>query len=322
LERISPDSQIIGESKAIREVISTISRVAPSDTTVLVTGESGTGKELAARALHNLSERKANRFVAVSCAALPETLLESELFGHVKGAFTGAAMSKAGRFEIADGGTLFLDEIGDLSPDIQVKLLRVLESMEFERLGSSKPIKVDVRIIAATNRDLKKRIEEGAFREDLYYRLNVINVHMPPLRERREDILLLVNHLLERNGEKLNKRIEGLTPEAKDILLSYSWPGNVRELINIIERASVLCRGNVLDAADFAAISGSKKTEVSVGEFLTDSDVPPLKDIEKSHIQRVLAYTDWNFARTADLLGIHRNTLRLKIKEYEISDGK
>ncbi|MBU1319829.1 MAG: sigma-54 dependent transcriptional regulator [candidate division Zixibacteria bacterium] len=318
LERVSPDARIIGESRAIQEVISTISRVAPSDATVLVTGDSGTGKELAARALHNLSSRKSNRFVAVSCAALPETLLESELFGHVKGAFTGATMSKIGRFELADGGTLFLDEIGDLSPDIQVKLLRVLETMEFEKLGSSKSIKVDVRIIAATNRDLEQRIAQGAFRDDLFYRLNVINIHMPLLRDRREDILILVDHLIARNGKKLNKRIEGLTPEAKDILMSYSWPGNVRELINVIERASVLCRGNVLDTVDFSAISSSEQSPISTDQFFTDSDVPPLKDIEKKHILHVLEYTDWNFARTADLLGIHRNTLRLKIKEYGI----
>ena len=319
LDRISRDDQIIGDGAAIQEVISTISRIAQSDTTVLITGESGTGKELAARALHNLSHRKSNRFVAVSCAALPETLLESELFGHVKGAFTGAAMSKAGRFELADGGSLFLDEIGDISPEIQVKLLRVLETMEFERLGSSEPIKVDVRIIAATNRDLQERIRERKFREDFFYRLNVINIHMPSLRERREDIILLVDNFLKKNNEKFNKSIKGITPEARDILLSYEWPGNVRELINVIERACVLCRGEVLDTEDFSAIAPSVDKQPKPKKFLIDSDVPQLKDIENHHIKQVLDYTGWNIARTAELLGIHRNTLRLKIKEYGLS---
>jgi DNA-binding NtrC family response regulator len=321
LERINKDERIIGDSSAMQEVISTITRVAQSDTTVLITGESGTGKELAAHALHNLSSRSLKRFVAVSCAALPETLLESELFGHVKGAFTGATLSKAGRFELADGGTLFLDEIGDIPPEVQVKLLRVLETMEFERLGSSEPVKVDVRVVAATHRDLLHRIEERRFREDLYYRLNVINIHMPPLRDRREDVMLLVDDLLRRNNEKLNKNVQGLTPKAKDLLLSYNWPGNVRELINVIERACVLSRGDVLDTPDFSAIAPSDRKAESA-KFLTDSDVPELKDLEKTHIEKVLGYTDWNIARSSDLLGIHRNTLRLKVKEYGLSKNE
>jgi DNA-binding NtrC family response regulator len=319
LENISRDEQIMGDSNAMREVLSTISRVAPTDATVLITGESGTGKELAAKALHNLSDRKSNRFVAVSCAAIPETLLESELFGHVKGAFTGATMSKIGRFELADGGTLFLDEIGDISPEIQIKLLRVIETMQFERLGSSKPINVDVRLIAATNRNLKEKIEQGQFREDLFYRLDVINIHMPALRNHRKDIIPLVDHFLKKNNERLDRQIEGITPEAKDILLSYSWPGNVRELINILERACVLCRGNVLDVEDFSALSPSKSASAAPAEFLTDDDVPELKAVEKDHIKEVLEYADWNFAKTAELLGIHRNTLRLKIKEYGLA---
>jgi DNA-binding NtrC family response regulator len=318
LERINRDEAIVGSSPAIMQVISTISRVAPSTTTVLITGESGTGKELAARALHNLSPRQPNRFVAVSCAALPETLLESELFGHVRGAFTGANSNKIGRFEMADGGTLFLDEIGDISTEIQVKLLRVIETMQFERVGSSEPIKVDVRVVAATNRDLKSRLESGEFREDLYYRLNVINIHMPALRDRREDIMQLVGHLIERHGTRLGKRIEGLTPEAKDMLLSYRWPGNVRELTNVLERAIVLCRGSVLDVDEFTALASPGQTSAVDGKFITDADVPQMRDVEKTHIKRVIEYTEWNLARTADLLGIHRNTLRLKIKEYGI----
>lgn len=321
LERAEGDGQIIGESEPIQQIKSTISRVARTGATVLITGESGTGKELAARALHDLSDRKSERFVAVSCAALPETLLESELFGHVKGAFTGATMTKTGRFEAADGGTLFLDEIGDISPEIQVKLLRVLESMQFEKVGSSESIKVDVRVIAATNRDLKARIEEGKFREDLYYRLNVINIHMPPLRERREDIMTLVENFIELNNQKLGCGIDGVTPEAKDVLLSYDWPGNVRELINIIERACVLARGDVIDASDLSGIVPTEVKETEREKFLTDSDVPALKDIEREHIRRVLDYTDWNMAKTSDLLGIHRNTLRLKIKEYDLEQG-
>jgi two-component system NtrC family response regulator len=318
LDRLNKDEGIIGDSPAIQNVKSTISRVAESDATVLITGESGTGKELAARALHNLSSRRSKRFVAVSCAALPATLLESELFGHVKGAFTGATMSKAGRFELADGGTLLLDEVGDIPPEIQVKLLRVLETMEFERLGSSESITVDVRVIAATHRDLPQKIVEGEFREDLYYRLNVINLHVPALRERREDIIPLVNSFLQRNNEKLNKCIRGLTPEAKDLLLAYDWPGNVRELINVIERACVLSRGDVLDTGDFAAIA-PPDARVESEKYLTDSDVPELKEIESKHIARVLEYTNWNIARSSELLGIHRNTLRLKIKEYGLS---
>ncbi len=318
LERAERDGQIIGESEPIQQIKSTISRVAKTGATVLITGESGTGKELAAKALHDLSDRKSERFVAVSCAALPETLLESELFGHVKGAFTGATMTKTGRFEAADRGTLFLDEIGDISPEIQVKLLRVLESMQFEKVGSSESVKVDVRVIAATNRDLKARIAEGKFREDLYYRLNVINIHMPPLRDRREDIMTLVENFIELNNKKLGCGIDGVTPEAKDIFLSYDWPGNVRELINIIERACVLARGHVIDASDLSGIAPTESKETRRDKFLTDSDVPAIKEIEREHIKRVLEYTDWNMAKTSELLGIHRNTLRLKIKEYDL----
>jgi len=321
LERVEGGGQIIGDSEPIQQIKSTISRVAKTGATVLITGESGTGKELAAKALHDLSDRRGERFVAVACAALPETLLESELFGHVKGAFTGATMNKTGRFEAADKGTLFLDEIGDISPEVQVKLLRVLETMQFEKVGSSDPIKVDVRVIAATNRDLKARIEEGKFREDLYYRLNVINIHMPPLRERREDIMTLVENFIEINNGKLGCEIRGVTPPAKDILLSYDWPGNVRELINIVERASVLARGDVIDASDLSGIAPSTSADVVTEKFITDSDVPALKDIEREHIRKVLDYTNWNMAKTSDLLGIHRNTLRLKIKEYELEQG-
>jgi two-component system NtrC family response regulator len=306
--------QIIGKSVAIKEVLSTVSRVAKTNSIVLIRGESGTGKELVARAIHGLSDRVEKRFVAVSCAALPETLFESELFGHEKGAFTGAIKSRDGRFEWADGGTLFLDEVGDIPPETQVKLLRVIESQQFERLGGRETIKVNVRIISATNQDLERKIREKSFREDLYYRLNVISIFIPPLRERREDILLLADHFIQKANQKCGKAIKGITPEVKDIILNYDWPGNVRELENVIERGVVLSRTEVMDKGDLPYLG-----------LVTDrtfEDVSPaslsLKDMEKTHIVKVLRKTDWNLNKSADILGIHRNTLRLKMKEYGI----
>ena len=304
------DLKIIGESNAIKEVLSTVARVAKSDSTVLIRGESGTGKELVARAIHALSDRANQRFISLSCAAIPETLLESELFGYEKGAFTGATRRKEGRFELADSGTLFLDEIGDLSLETQVKLLRVIETQEFERLGGEETIKVDVRIISATNQDLEKKINEKSFREDLYYRLNVISIFIPPLRERKEDILPLVDHFIEKSNQKTGKNIQGLTREAKDILFSYPWHGNIRELENVIERATVLSRGEAIDKFDLAHLSFQRIDE--------NPSTLLLKDLEKSHILKVLEKTGGNLSQAAELLGIHRNTLRLKMKEYQI----
>ena len=304
------DLNLIGESKAIKEVLSTVARVAKSDSTVLIRGESGTGKELVARAIHALSDRANQRFISLSCAAIPETLLESELFGYEKGAFTGATRRKEGRFELADSGTLFLDEIGDLSLETQVKLLRVIETQEFERLGGEETIKVDVRIISATNQDLEKKIKEKSFREDLYYRLNVISIFIPPLRERKEDIIPLVDHFIEKSNQKTGKNIQGLTREAKDILFSYPWHGNIRELENVIERATVLSRGEAIDKSDLAHLSFQRIDEISPTLLL--------KDLEKSHILKVLEKTGGNLSQAAELLGIHRNTLRLKMKEYGI----
>jgi DNA-binding NtrC family response regulator len=296
------DLQIIGKSRGIQEVLSTASRVAKAKSTVLIRGESGTGKELVARTVHGLSDRADERFIPVSCAALPETLFESELFGHEKGAFTGAIKAREGRFELADGGTLFLDEVGDIPLETQVKLLRVLEFQEFERLGGKDTLKVDVRIISATNQGLEKKIKEKTFREDLYYRLNVISVVIPPLRERKEDILSLVDHFIKKANQKCG------------IILDYDWPGNVRELENLIERGVVLSRTDVIDKADLPYFG-----LVSDG---TLEHVPPaslsLKDVEKDHITRVLDQNDWNLNKSADVLGIHRNTLRLKMKEYVI----
>ena len=306
------DVQIIGESKAIKEVLSTVSRVAKSKSTVLIRGDSGTGKELVARAIHALSDRADQKFIPVSCAALPETLLESELFGHEKGAFTGAIKRREGRFELADGGTLFLDEIGDIPLETQVKILRAIEFQEFEKLGGKETLKVDVRIISATNQDLEKKINEGTFREDLYYRLNVISIFIPPLRERKEDLMLLVDHFIKKANQKCGKSIKGITTEVKDIILDYDWPGNVRELENVIERGVVLSRTEVIDKNDLPYFGLIK----SKGSF--PSPDLTLKDIEKNHILNTLKMTDWNLGKTADILGIHRNTLRLKMKEYGI----
>jgi DNA-binding NtrC family response regulator len=312
LEERYKDIRIIGESKAIREVLSTVTRVAKSKSTVLIRGESGTGKELVARTIHALSTRAEKRFIPVSCAALPETLLESELFGHERGAFTGAIRRKEGRFELADGGTLFLDEVGDIPLETQVKILRAIESQEFERLGAKETLKVNVRIISATNQDLEEKINEGTFREDLYYRLNVISIFIPPLRERRDDLMLLVDHFVKKASKKCGKSIKGITTEVKDIILDYDWPGNVRELENAIERGVVLSRTEVIDKTDLPYFGLVKAKEVF------PSTNPTLKEMEKNHISNALKKTDWNLGRTADMLGIHRNTLRLKMKEYGI----
>ncbi len=314
LEEKYKDIHIIGNSKAIKEVLSTVSRVAKTKSTVLVKGASGTGKELVARAIHALSDRADQRFIPVSCAALPETLFESELFGHERGAFTGAIKRREGRFELADGGTLFLDEVGDIPLETQVKLLRVIESQEFDRLGGKETLKVDVRIISATNQDLERKIREKSFREDLYYRLNVISILIPPLRERKEDILLLVDHFVKKANQKCGRSIRGITPEVKDIILNYDWPGNVRELENVIERGVVLSRTDVIDKGDlpYFGLVSDKSFE----------HIPPaslsLKDVEKDHILRVLKEANWNLNKAAEILGIHRNTLRLKMREYGI----
>jgi two-component system, NtrC family, response regulator AtoC len=312
LEREYKDLNIMGESQQIKDVLNTITRVAPTDSTVLITGESGTGKELVARAIHALSPRSEKKIIPVSCAALPDTLLESELFGYEKGAFTGAIKKKEGRFELADGGTLFLDEIGDLPVETQVKLLRAIESKQFERLGGKETIKVDVRIISATNQNLQNKIREKSFREDLYYRLNVISIFIAPLRERKGDIIPLVEHFIERSNKRCGKNIKGITPRAKDILLAYDWPGNVRELENIIERAVVLSHGEAIDAEDLSSLSFSGTREEVLSTNLS------LKELEKNHILKVLEKTNWNLGKASEILGIHRNTLRLKMREYGI----
>jgi two-component system NtrC family response regulator len=314
LEQVEIPSGIIGRSRAIESVLADVNRVAQSDATVLIRGESGTGKELVANAIHRASPRAKGPFLAVNCASLPETLLESELFGHERGAFTGAVARKLGRFELADKGTIFLDEIGDISPAMQVKLLRVLESRTIQRLGGGKDINVDIRILAATNRDLESKMQNGEFREDLFYRLNVIPLTIPPLRERREDILPLTEYFIEKYSQKNNKPIKGITAEAKDLLLNHSWPGNVRELENLIERAIVLAPGDVIDLNDLDPFI-SQRGSISDRGF----DNMNLEHIEKLAIIEALKRTEGSLSKAAELLGIHRNSIRLKIKKYGIN---
>jgi DNA-binding NtrC family response regulator len=306
--------EIIGQSEAIKKSLELIGMAAPGNTTILVTGPSGTGKELAARAIHSLSPRKDNRFVAVNCAAIPENLLESELFGYEKGAFTGADRRKSGKFELAEGGTIFLDEVGDMPPMMQAKLLRVIEERKIERLGGEDSLALDIRLIAATNKELVQLIKEGKFRDDLYYRLNVIKIEMPSLIARHGDILILAKKFLEDFSRKLGKSIDGFTPEAAGALVSYNWPGNVRELQNVIERAVVLARSNLITNKELPGF-GIEGISLS-----SDSDL--LADMEKSHIKKILDRMGRNIGKSADVLGIHRNTLRMKIKEYNLFESK
>jgi transcriptional regulator with GAF, ATPase, and Fis domain len=316
----SLDADMVGESPRMREVYRLLRRAAATDSTVLLRGESGTGKELAARALHKASPRAGRPFVAVNCATLSETLLESELFGHERGAFTGAVARKTGRVEVADTGTLFLDEVGEIPPSLQAKLLRFLQEREFERLGSTRTIRVDVRVVAATNRDLEKMIREGIFREDLYYRLNVITLHLPPLRERREDITLLTSHFAAVTSRRLGRAVAGFTPEARACLQRYDWPGNVRELANAVERAIVLGEGDLIRPEDLP-------------ETLLDAGPPPgsagaryhevLNETKKRLIQDTLAEARGNVTKAAVVLGLHPNYLHRLISSLGLrTDSK
>ena len=313
---------IIGKSKVMEDVFETIRKVAPATTTVLIEGESGTGKELVAKSIHFNSPRRDKPFVAVNCSALAETLLESELFGHEKGAFTGAVARRKGRFELADGGTLFLDEIGELSQNLQVKLLRVLQERVFERVGGVKPISVDIRIIVATNKILKDEMIQGRFREDLYYRLNVVHIVLPLLRNRREDIHLLADYFIHKYGEKdkSGTPISGLDPEVERFFFDYSWPGNVRELENVIERAMVMCRSNTIQVSDLP-----KEFRSNVYNTLHIEGIPSsakldetLTMIEKKMIVRALKLTNNVQSQAADLLGIGKSGLNWKIKKLKL----
>ena len=306
---------IIGESGRMQEALSLVHRVAGSDATVLIQGESGTGKELIAKAIHYASPRASGPLVKVNCAALPESLLESELFGHEKGAFTGALASRQGRFELAHGGTLFLDEVGDLPLHLQVKLLRVLQEREFERVGSSRPIAVDVRLIAATHRDLAAGMKAGQFRDDLYYRLNVVTIVVPPLRERREDIPPLIDHFVRKFAEANRKPLAGLTPAARDLLLRYDYPGNVRELENLIERAVVLTRDDVIGPADLPLTLQDATTEVAEPAGLSAA----VEALERRLIREALAGAAGVQTRAAEAMGISERVLRYKLKKYGLA---
>jgi len=305
---------IIAKSPKMQQVIELIEIVARSNATVLITGDSGTGKELVARAIHSQSHRRDKPFVAVSCAALPESLLESELFGHEKGSFTGAYTQKKGKFEFANRGTLFLDEIGDMSANIQVHLLRVLEEKVFTRVGGNEEIKVDVRIISATNKELKKAAASGEFREDLYYRLNVVTVELPPLRERGEDIPILAEHFLNEFALENRKEVAGFSPEAMELLLRYDWPGNVRELENAIERAVILAKNSLIEVAHLPQQSLSLAHSALPGKSLEER--------EKDHILRVLSETGGNYSQAARILGITRMTLYNKARKHGLDVKK
>jgi nitrogen regulation protein NR(I) len=349
--------RLVGESPAIRQVYAVIEKVADTPSTVLITGESGTGKELIARALHEYSSRHSGPFIKINCAAIPKTLMESELFGYEKGAFTGAVGSKPGRFELAHGGTLFLDEIGEIPVEMQVKLLRVLQESEFERVGGIKTLKVDVRLVAATNRDLHAEVGEGAFREDLYYRLNVVPIHLPPLRERRQDIPLLVDHFIAKFNERLKKQIAGIDPDAVERLVSYHWPGNIRELENVIERTMLFGEGPTIRALDLpgelmgvpgapsAPVPEEKPPERLERQYSSSSlNLPALaaaaslpigaeapsslkeavrvetERVERELIQRALDETAGNVTQAARKLKISRKSLQTKMKELGLRD--
>ena len=317
--------KIIGQTARMKGVYGMIEKVACSPTTVLITGESGTGKELVARALHENSDRSGAPFIQVNCGAIPENLFESELFGHEKGAFTGAVAGKPGKFELADGGTLFLDEVGELPKDMQVKLLRVLQDGQFERVGGVRSKTVDVRLVAATNRVLEEEVKAGRFREDLFYRLNVIPIKLPPLRDRSDDIPLLVEHFLQKFNERLGAEVQGIRPDAMAALLSHKWPGNIRELENLIERSVLLAEDTMLSLADLPGLTPDNFDTANIEE----SEEMGLKEyvrvytakLERARIQRVLEEEDANVTRASKKLGISRKSLQMKMKDYGLRDN-
>jgi DNA-binding NtrC family response regulator len=338
--------RLVGDSPAIRQIYAVVEKVADTPSTVLITGESGTGKELVARALHDNSSRHSGPFIKINCAAIPKTLMESELFGYEKGAFTGAVGSKPGRFELAHAGTLFLDEIGEIPTEMQVKLLRVLQESEFERVGGIKTIKVDVRLLTATNRDLASEIATGGFREDLYYRLNVVPIHLPALRERRQDIPLLVDHFIARFNERLKKQVTGIDAEAVERLVAHNWPGNIRELENVIERTILFCESTQIRLQDLpaelggapASTSSPSMPEVAAPQPApapAPSTLPPVGEevgslkeavraeterVERELIQRALDETGGNVTQAARKLQISRKSLQTKMKELGLRD--
>ena len=310
---------IIGKSVRLRQVFDLVDKVAETDSTILIFGESGTGKELVAREIHHRSHRARGSFVSINCGALPEALLESELFGHVRGSFTGAVRDKEGMFAVARGGTFFLDEVGETSPAIQVKLLRVLQEREIIPVGATRPIKVDVRLVAATNSDLEGAVESGRFRADLFYRLNVIPVHLPPLRQRKDDIPLLVDHFLKIHCETTDKPVKTVSPEALDMLMRYDWPGNVRELENALERGVILQDGRVIMAEDLPERLRHSQAE-SRGSVVSTTNLT-LEELEKEYLLKVLDETGWHKKRAASILGINASTLYRKLQRYSCDNA-
>ena len=313
---------IIGQSRKMREVFDLVEKVADCDSTILLNGETGTGKGMIARAIHKKSKRINKPFISINCGAIPENLLESELFGHVRGAFTGATSSKQGKFELADGGTILLDEIGDMSSDLQVKVLKVLEEGEFEQVGGAKTIKVDVRIIAATHRDLSEEVQKGNFREDLYYRLYVIPIMLPSLRDRRSDIPFLISHFLEQSNQKNDRSVQEISEEALAMMMGYAWPGNVRELKNMIERLVVLSGSGVISAQDLPSeIKSTHKYEPSTTIEISDEGIclnSAVTEFEKALILQSLEKTKWVKNKAAKLLHLNRTTLVEKIKRHQL----
>ncbi len=313
--------QIIGESSVMKKVVAAIRKVAPTDASIFIQGESGTGKELVARAIHDLSPRRDGQFVTVNCGALAESLLESELFGHERGAFTGAVKRRAGRFELADGGTLFLDEVGDLSPALQVKLLRVLQERSFERVGGERTISVDVRLVSATHRDLQAEVDAGRFREDLFYRLHVVPLRLPPLRDRGQDVVLLARFFVESIGSRMNKPVEGLTEEAEKVLVRHNWPGNVRELENVVEQAMVFVEGDSVEASDLPAHLRDETTIDPLAIPTGSVSLPEaMESLERQLIIRAYDKAGGVKTETARLLGIKTSALYYKLDKYGIGD--
>lgn len=310
LDAVTRFENIIGQSSEMVRIFELISEVAKSDAAVLILGETGTGKELIAKAIHSRSRRKDSPFIAINCGAIPDSLLESELFGHQKGAFTGASNTRKGFLEVVSGGTLFLDEIGEISSKMQVDLLRVLEEKKITRVGDSYPLVVDFRLISASRQDIEKKMADHTFRRDFYYRINVIAIDVPPLRKRKEDIHLLAPHFLKKYSQATNKRIDGIGGDAMDVLVQYDWPGNIRELANAVERAVVLSGGGMLGLKDFAFIKTAD---------IRQSPARSLEENEKTHIHKILKQTNWNITSAAEVLGIHRATLHKKIKRYRLA---
>ncbi|WP_300160286.1 sigma-54 dependent transcriptional regulator [Solidesulfovibrio sp.] len=320
-DRFSSEN-IIGRGKAMQRVLEMVGKAAPTKSTVLITGESGTGKELVAKAIHYASPRKDAPFISVNCMALASGVLESELFGHEKGSFTGAVARKRGRFEMAHGGTIFLDEIGELSPELQVKLLRVLQERKFERVGGSDPVEVDIRILAATNRNLAEAVAGGTFREDLYYRLNVVHIQTPPLRERREDIPILAAHFLERYAKENDKTFKGFSPEAMEYLTAYEWPGNVRQLQNVVERCVVLAGSDVVGVEDLPSEIRDEESQYKSAVDLLPLTInlgETLEKIETALIRRALARSSLVQVKAAEMLGISKSLLQYKLKKYKLT---